>query len=200
MILRSVYLFFCCWQFTNFCQSYVPLWLRKIQFYIGYMVCEREFFNTLHGIEIKFNTINYHDLKICISFLCGDPQIFCQSYGPLWLKRNQFNIGYMVCEREFFNTLHGIEIKLYTINYHDLKMCISVFLWRSTNSCQSYVPLWLRKIQFYVWYTVFEREIFNTLHGVEIKLYTINYHDFEICISFFCDDSQIFARVMSLYD
>ena len=47
---------------------------------------------------------------------------------------------------------------------------------------------------------VCEREFFNTLHGIEIKLYTINYHDLKMCISFFCDDPQIFARVMALYD
>ena len=29
-------------------------------------VCEREFFNTLHGIEIKLNTINYHHLNMLV--------------------------------------------------------------------------------------------------------------------------------------
>ena len=135
-----------------------------------------------------------------IGFFLWRSTNFCQSYVPLWLRKIQFYIWCTVFEREIFNTLHRVEIKLYIINYHDLKMCISVFLWPSTNFCHSYVPLWLRKIQFYVWYMVFERQIFNTLHGIEIKLYTINYHDFEICISFFCEDSQIFARVMALYD
>ena len=125
---------------------------------------------------------------------------FCQSYGPLWLRKNQFHIGYMVCEREFFNTLLGIEIKLYTINYHDLKMCISFFLWLSTNFCQSYGPCWLRKIQFNIEYMVCEREFLNTLLGIEIKLNTINNHDLKMGISFLCDDPQIFARVLALDD
>ena len=30
------------------------------------MVCELEFSNTLHGIEIQFDTFNYHDMKISI--------------------------------------------------------------------------------------------------------------------------------------
>ena len=164
---------------------------------------KREFFNTLHGIEIKLHTINYHDFESVYLFFCDDSQIF-QSYVPL-LRKIQFYIGYMVCEREFFNTLHGIEIKLNTINYHDLKTCISFFFFFFCGDpqifCQSYGSLWLRKNQFNIGYMVCEREFFNTLHGIEIKLKTINYHDLKMCISvFFCDDPQIFARVMSLYD
>ena len=169
MIWRCAYRFFL-WRSTNFCQSYVPLWLRKIQFYVWYMVFEREIFNILHGIEIKLYTINYHDFEICISFFffcCWQFTNFCQSYVPLWLRKIQFYIGYMVCEREFFNTLHGIEIKFNTINYHDLKICISFLCGDPQIFCQSYGPLWLRRNQFDIGYMVCEREFFNTLHGIE---------------------------------
>jgi hypothetical protein len=39
-------------------------------------ICEHEFRDTLHGIGIKLDTFNCHDVKMWISFLCDDPQFF----------------------------------------------------------------------------------------------------------------------------
>ena len=53
-------------------------------------VCEHEFFNTLHWIEIKLYALyNYHDVKMCISCFYNDPQIFPRVInGPLWLGKS----------------------------------------------------------------------------------------------------------------
>ena len=101
------------------------------------MVCECEFFNTLHGIGIKLDTFDHYDMKMCISFFYDDPQMwtyahhflvttdkFFQELWPLMTLKIQFNIGYMVCEHEF-NTLHRIGIKFDSFNNHNVNMCIS---------------------------------------------------------------------------
>ena len=53
-----------------------PFLTLKIKFNIGYMVCEHGYFNILHGIEIKHDTFNYHDVKIHIPLFMT---FFCKS-------------------------------------------------------------------------------------------------------------------------
>ena len=40
------------------------------------MVCERNFSDTLHGIAMYLDTLNCHDVEMCMSFFYDDRQIF----------------------------------------------------------------------------------------------------------------------------
>ena len=40
------------------------------------MVCECKFLDTIHGIGMKLETLNCHEVKMCILFFYDDPKIF----------------------------------------------------------------------------------------------------------------------------
>ena len=90
----------------------------------------------------------------------------------------------MVCERNFSDTLHGIAMKLDTLNCHGVKMCIS-FFYDDRQIFPIVMALYDLENSLQYRYMVCERNFSDTLHGIGMKLNTLNCHDVEMCISFF---------------
>ena len=66
----------CFMTIQNFSRSYGPLWLRKSKSIYGLWFMNVKISSTWNGIEIKLDTFNYHDEKICILFFYDDRLIF----------------------------------------------------------------------------------------------------------------------------